>query len=116
MPETENNPVVDKVRELQRKLWVCAKASKTRRFHALYDRIHRSDVLWEAWKRVRSNGGAAGVDRQALEDIEQQGVDRFPGDIAADLRAGEYRPSAVRRQDIDRKRTRLKSSHPVISY
>jgi hypothetical protein len=100
MPETENNPVVDKVRELQRKLWVCAKQSKTRRFHALYDRIHRSDVLWEAWRRVRSNGGAAGVDRQTLEDIEQQGVDRFLADIEADLRAGRYRPSPVRRQYI----------------
>ena len=67
MPETENNPVVDKVRELQRKLWVCAKQSRTRRFHALYDRIYRSDVLREAWRRVRSNGGAAGVDRETLE-------------------------------------------------
>ena len=52
MPETANNPEVSKVRELQRKLWVCAKQSKTRRFHALYDRIYRGDVLWEAWKRV----------------------------------------------------------------
>jgi RNA-directed DNA polymerase len=100
MPETENNPVVDKVRELQRKLWVCAKQSKTRRFHALYDRIYRSDVLWEAWRRVRSNGGAAGVDRETLEDIEQQGVDQFLAAIEADLRAGRYRPSPVRRQYI----------------
>jgi group II intron reverse transcriptase/maturase len=100
MPETENNPVVDKVRELQRKLWVCAKQSKTRRFHALYDRIYRSDVLREAWRRVRSNGGAAGVDRQTLEHIEQQGVDQFLADIEADLRAGRYRPSPVRRQYI----------------
>jgi RNA-directed DNA polymerase len=100
MPETENNPVVNKVRELQRKLWVCAKQSKTRRFHALYDRIYRSDVLWEAWRRVRSNGGAAGVDRQTLEAIEQQGVDQFLGGIEGDLRAGRYRPSPVRRQYI----------------
>jgi len=100
MPETENNPVVDKVRELQRKLWVCAKQSKTRRFHALYDRIYRSDVLWEAWRRVRSNGGAAGVDRETLEDIEQQGVDQFLAGIEADLRAGRYRPSPVRRRYI----------------
>jgi group II intron reverse transcriptase/maturase len=100
MPETENDPVVDKVRELQRKLWVCAKQSKTRRFHALYDRIYRSDVLREAWRRVRSNGGAAGVDRETLEDIEQQGVDQFLAGLEADLRAGRYRPSPVRRQYI----------------
>jgi RNA-directed DNA polymerase len=100
MPETENNPVVDQVRELQRKLWMGAKQSKTRRFHALYDRIYRSDVLWEAWRRVRSNGGAAGVDRQTLEAIEQEGVDRFLADIEAELRAGRYRPSPGRRQYI----------------
>ena len=100
MPETENNPVVDKVRELQRKLWVCAKQSKTRRFHALYDRIYRSDVLWEAWRRVRGNGGAAGLDRQTLEAIEQEGVDQFLAGIEADLRASRYRPSPVRRQYI----------------
>ena len=100
MPETENNPVVDKVRELQRKLYVCAKQSKTRRFHALYDRIYRSDVLREAWRRVRSNRGAAGVDRETLEDIEQHGVDQFLAGIEADLRAGRYRPSPVRRRYI----------------
>jgi RNA-directed DNA polymerase len=100
MPETENNPVVDKVRELQRKLWMCAKQSKTRRFHALYDRIYRSDVLWEAWRRVRSNGGAAGVDQATLRSIEEQGVVQFLEGIQADLRAGEYRPSPVRRQYI----------------
>jgi RNA-directed DNA polymerase len=47
MPETANTPS-EKVRQLQIRLWVCAKRSKTRRFHALYDRICRSDVLWEA--------------------------------------------------------------------
>ena len=51
---------IDKVRRLQRKLYKVAKQQLERRFHALYDRIHRSDVLWEAWKRVRRNRGAAG--------------------------------------------------------
>ncbi len=102
MPETENDPVVDKVRELQRKLWVCAKQSKTRRFHALYDRIYRSDVLWEAWRRVRSNGGAAGVDQATLRSIEEQGVVPFLEGIQAELKAGQYRPSPVRRQYIDK--------------
>lgn len=100
MPETENNPVVDKVRELQRKLWVCAKQSKTRRFHALYDRICRSDVLREAWWRVRSHRGAAGVDETTLRSIEEQGVVQFLEGIQAELKAGRYRPSPVRRQYI----------------
>jgi RNA-directed DNA polymerase len=79
---------------------MCAKQSKTRRFHALYDRIYRSDVLREAWRRVRSNGGAAGVDQATLRSIEEQGVAQFLEGIQADLRAGEYRPSPVRRQYI----------------
>src|ERR1041384_4536263 len=100
MPERENNPVVDKVRELQRKLWMCAKQSKTRRFHALYDRIYRSDILREAWRRVRSNGGAAGVGRETLGSCEEEGVEQLLAGTEADLRAGRYRPSPVRRQYI----------------
>jgi retron-type reverse transcriptase len=99
MPETANIPV-DKVRQLQRKLWVCAKQSKTRRFHALYDRIYRSDVLWRAWMRVRSNRGAAGVDETTLRSIEERGVTQFLEGIQADLKAGRYRPSAVKRRWI----------------
>src|SRR5215470_1366129 len=102
MPETDKSLVVDKVRELQRKLYVCAKRSKTRRFHALYDRIYRSDVLWKAWMRVRSNKGAAGVDEVTLRSIEEQGVAQFLEGIQADLKTGRYRPSPVRRQYIDK--------------
>jgi group II intron reverse transcriptase/maturase len=100
MPETDNDPVVDKVRELQRKLWTCAKQSKTRRFHALYDRIYRGDVLEEAWKRVRSNRGAAGVDEVTLQAIEEHGVQQFLEAIQADLREGRYRPQPVKRRYI----------------
>lgn len=99
MPETAKIPV-DKVRQLQRKLYVCAKQSRTRRFHALYDRIYRSDVLWEAWRRVRSNGGAAGVDAETIQAIEQYGVEKFLAEIQAALRAGRYRPSPVKRRYI----------------
>jgi hypothetical protein len=53
---------VDKVQLLQRRLWAAAKRSPGRRFHALCDRIWRDDVLWEAWRRVRRNRGAAGID------------------------------------------------------
>ncbi|HKD01634.1 MAG TPA: group II intron reverse transcriptase/maturase [Terriglobales bacterium] len=99
MPETANNPH-EKVRQLQRKLYVCAKRSRTRRFHALYDRIYRSDVLWEAWRRVRSNRGAAGIDAETIPAIEQRGVGEFLAEIEAALRAGRYRPSPVKRRYI----------------
>jgi RNA-directed DNA polymerase len=99
MPETANTPK-EKVRELQRKLYVCAKRSRTRRFHALYDRIYRSDVLWEAWRRVRSNGGAAGIDAETIQAIELRGVGEFLAEIEAALRAGRYRPSPVKRRYI----------------
>lgn len=59
-----------KVRQLQQALWAAAKQSKGRRFHALYGPIHRHDVLWEAWERVRKNRGAAGVDRLTLVAVE----------------------------------------------
>jgi group II intron reverse transcriptase/maturase len=99
-----NHPVrrkpSDKVRQLQRSLYVAAKRQPGRRFHALMDRIYRSDVLWEAWRRVRKNRGAAGVDSQTLAAIEQSGVERFLEELGAELRAGEYRPRAVLRRYI----------------
>jgi len=88
------------VRQLQRRLYVAAKRSPGRRFHALFDRIHRSDVLWEAWKRVRRNKGSAGVDAQTLAEVESYGVDRFVEGITTQLRAGRYRPRAVLRRYI----------------
>jgi len=94
------NTPIDKVRELQRKLYVSAKRSRTRRFHALYDRICRGDVLREAWKRVRSNRGAAGVDEESIQSIEEKGVDVFLDGIRSDLVTGRYRPSPVRRRYI----------------
>ena len=90
----------DQVRRLQRRLWAAAKRSPERRFHALYDRIHRSDVLWEAWRRVKRNKGAAGVDRQTLAVIEQASVEEFLAGIGSELRAGRYRPRAVLRRYI----------------
>jgi len=89
-----------KVRELQRKLWAAAKRSPDRRFHALYDRIWRGDVLQEAWKRVRKNKGAAGIDRVTLAAVEEYGAERLLADLQRDLREGNYRPSPTRRVDI----------------
>jgi group II intron reverse transcriptase/maturase len=77
-----------------------AKRQPGRRFHALYDRVHRSDVLREAWERVRANRGSAGVDNLTLIEIQQLGVERFLEGIAAELKAGAYRPKAVLRRYI----------------
>jgi RNA-directed DNA polymerase len=91
---------MDKVRKLQRRLYVAAKRSPERRFHALFDRTWRSDVLREAWRRVRSNRGAAGVDRETLADVDEYGAERMLQDLQDALRAGRYHPSPVRRRDI----------------
>jgi group II intron reverse transcriptase/maturase len=103
MPATANTPD-EKVRQLQRKLYVCAKRSRTRRFHALWGalwaRIYRSDVLREAWRRVRSNRGAAGIDAETIQAIEQGGVGELLAEIEAALRTGRYRPSPVKRRYI----------------
>jgi RNA-directed DNA polymerase len=96
-----NNPggrrPTDKVRQLQKRLWTAAKQSPERRFHALYDRICRDDVLQEAWKRVKRNKGAAGIDAETIADIRKYGEDKLLEEVQAVLRKGEYRPQAVRR-------------------
>jgi len=94
------HPPADKVRQLQRRLWVAAKRSPVRRFHALMDRIWRADILQEAWRRVQRNRGAAGVDGVTLDAVEQYGVERLLEELAAALRAGTYRPQPVLRRYI----------------
>ena len=79
---------IDQVRQLQRRLWSVAKRQPERRFHALYDRIYRRDVLWEAWRRVKRNRGAAGIDAMTLADVEQLG--------GGGLSGGPRRPPARR--------------------
>jgi RNA-directed DNA polymerase len=90
----------DKVRELQRALYRAAKAGPTRRFHALYDKVFRADVLRRAWQEVKANAGAAGVDGQSISEIEQGGVEAFLATLGQELREGTYRPQPVRRVGI----------------
>src|SRR5437867_12189556 len=86
-----------RVSELQQSLCRAAKADRTRRFHSLYDKLYREDVLTEAWNRVRANKGAAGADGKAIDDIEKEGVGAFLSQIAKELRDRTYRPSPLRR-------------------
>lgn len=90
-------PPQDKSRELQRKLYLTAKRNRNRRFHALYDRIFRPDILRQAWEEVRRNGGSAGQDGVSIEDVEREGVEQFLREIEQDLKAGTYRPKPVLR-------------------
>ena len=87
----------DKVRELQRTLYRAAKADPGRRFHALHDKIYRSDVLERAWELVRANRGAAGIDKQSIADVEEYGVAKLLDELAADLKDGRWRPLPARR-------------------
>lgn len=91
------NNTNEKVQQLLRKIYLAAKASKGRRFHALYDKIYRKDVLSEAWKRVRANGGAAGLDGVSIAGVEQYGVEKLLGEIQQELQSGNYYPQPVRR-------------------
>ena len=87
----------DKVRELQRTLYRAAKADPGRRFHALHDKVYRSDVLERGWELVRANRGVAGIDKQTIADIEEYGVTKLLDELAADLKDGRWRPLPARR-------------------
>ena len=87
----------DQVRELQRTLYRAAKADPGRRFHALYDKVYRRDVLERAWELVRENRGAAGIDQQTIADVEGYGIAKLLDELAADLKRGSWRPLRARR-------------------
>ena len=97
MPLVARTTRQDTVRELQRTLYRAAKADPGRRFHALYDKVYRRDVLERAWELVRANRGAAGIDRQTIADVERYGIERLLDELAADLKDGSYRPWPARR-------------------
>lgn len=91
---------LDKPRALQRVLYRAAKEDAQRRFHSLYDKVARSDVLAMGWEQVRANRGAPGVDGVSVEGVEASGVDRFLNELAHQLRSNIYRPKPLRRVHI----------------
>src|SRR5512147_2076769 len=91
----------EQVRQLQRTLYRKAKQSKAAKFYSLYDKVWRNDVLREAWKQVRTNRGAPGVDSERIESIVSRGEEeQILGDLREKLRNKTYRFKPVRRVDI----------------
>lgn len=98
--KTANDAKV-KAQQLQQALSLAAKENPRRRFHALYDKVYRSDILREAWKRVKGNGGSGGVDGMTLDHIVKDiGEERFVDEIQTTLKNGEYHPLPARRKEI----------------
>lgn len=93
----EANDIKNKAQELCDKLCLAAKESATRRFHALYDKVYRIDILREAWEQVKVNKGSPGIDNESIEDIVQKGEDTVLREIQQNLMNGEYRPRSVKR-------------------
>ena len=93
----QTNNSKEKVRQLQNKLYLTAKKCDSRRFHALYDKVYRDDVLFEAWKRVKANKGSSGVDGIKIEDVKAMGIEKYLSEIKSELMNGKYKPSPVKR-------------------
>jgi RNA-directed DNA polymerase len=87
----------DKIRTLQRKLYLKAKAEPGYRFYLLYDKIHRADILRHAYELVRANKGAPGVDGVSCTMIEAAGLESWLSGIETELRTKTYQPQPVRR-------------------
>ncbi|AWK13660.1 reverse transcriptase domain-containing protein [Candidatus Fukatsuia symbiotica] len=92
------NTSLERVRVLQRKLYLAAKTNPTRKFGMLYDKVCQIDVLWMAYKQVRANKGAPGIDQQTFEVIEKEvGVGSFLAEIQTKLMEKRYTPLPVKR-------------------
>lgn len=90
-------PDAERVLTLQAKLYQKAKQERGYKFYVLYDKMFIPYMLRQAWKSVKANGGAPGVDRVTIEDIESQGVEPYLKVLGEELRTQLYEPQAVKR-------------------
>ena len=96
MATTQN----EKVRVLQRKLYIASKQQEDYRFYSLYDKVYRMDVLMEAYRQCKANKGAPGVDGVTFKDIESQGLEPWLEEISEMLQYHAYTPQPVKRVTI----------------
>jgi RNA-directed DNA polymerase len=95
----------------ERMLTALERGVKGGRWFSLIDKVYALDTLRAAWRRVRANQGAAGVDRQTIAMFEchlEANLER----LSEELKAGRYRPRAVRRKWIP-KAGRGKEKRPL---
>jgi RNA-directed DNA polymerase len=90
-------PNTEWLREFQRKLHEKAKAEPEFRFYSLYDKTYRMDVLVEAYRKAKANGGTFGVDEETFEDIEERGLDIYLRGLQLEMKERRYVPKPVRR-------------------
>ncbi|MGL6202233.1 MAG: hypothetical protein ACRC3H_25235 [Lachnospiraceae bacterium] len=90
----KTNNSKEKVRQLQNKLYLTAKKSSQRKFHALFDKVYRDDVLLEAWKRVKANKGSSGIDGISIEEVETAGVENYLEKNPDRAQAGKLSPKS----------------------
>lgn len=110
-PYAENHKSLSpKVWQLQQKLYLKAKREPQFRFYVLYDRMYRRDVLWNAWCMVAANDGAPGVDGVRIADllVDELSLQQLLTELAEDLQAKTYKPSAVRRTYIKKANGKLR--------
>ena len=90
-------PDAERVSILQEKLYQKAKQERGYKFYVLYDKMFIPYMLREAWKSVKSNDGAPGVDGMTIEKVEEYGVDAYLKELGEELRKQTYQPQAVKR-------------------
>jgi group II intron reverse transcriptase/maturase len=88
---------INKIREFQRKLCEKAKSDKKNRFYSLYDKTYRTDILEEAYRKAKSNGGTCGVDGETFEEVETKGRAEYLSELQKELKTEEYKPKPVLR-------------------
>ena len=85
------------IQEFQRKLYEKAKSEKKYRFYSLYDKVYRTDILEEAYRKAKSNGGTCGVDGETFNDVEVKGRTEYLRELQMELKTEQYNPKPVLR-------------------
>ena len=88
------------LQDLQRRLYVKAKAEKDWRFWGLYVHVVKPETLHAAYKIAKEHNGAPGIDGVTFEAIEAAGVEGFLAQLRDELVARTYGPLRNRRVEI----------------